>query len=382
MATNIFNYDGTLLVTVADGSINTGSSSIKFPGRGYLNYGEPINENMLWIMQNFASASAPTAPVIGQAWYDAAQQILKIYSGSTWLAAGGTLQSASAPVSGANPGALWFDTTNKQLNVWTGTAWVLVGPLGSPAGTDPINPAIPSYSTIEAARISDSTNTHQVWMVILGGTLFAIISKDAIFTPSPSITGFASISPGINFNTTISGTGLAGDTTTFKSTQSNLPSADLSWDLGSSGLRFSNVYSQNFVGTASSAKYADLAERYAADAEYAPGTVVSLGGSAEVTACRNDGDTEVFGVVSTAPAYLMNNDAGTNSTHPAVALVGRVPCKVSGTVYKGQRLMASVVDGTACAWDSNFGPLAVLGRSLVDKTTDSIELIEVVIGKN
>mgnify|MGYP003340854526 CR=1 FL=1 len=106
MATNIFNYDGTLRTTVADGSIDTSSASIRFPGRGYLNYGEPINENILWLMQHFSSASAPSQPVQGQVWYDTSQQMLKVYTGTTWLAAGGVLQSGTKPATGAGLAAI------------------------------------------------------------------------------------------------------------------------------------------------------------------------------------------------------------------------------------------------------------------------------------
>ena len=341
-----------------------------------------MNENILWILQNFANASAPTQAVQGQLWYDTSDQLLKIYTGTTWTAAGGVLQSGSKPLVGANPGAFWFDTTNKQLWVWTGTEWSLVGPLGSPAGTDPINPTLPGYSGWTAARLSDGASTHQVWMLTLGTTLFAILSKDSAFVPVPSITGFSTINPGLNFNSTISGTGISGDSTTWKSTQTNTPSADLTYDLGAINKRFNNVYSVNFVGQASSALYADLAERYAADAEYEPGTVVCLGGSAEVTACRNFGDTEIFGIVSTNPAYAMNSGAGEDATHPMIALTGRVPCKVVGPVYKGQRLMASTTKGAACAWDPDYGILAILGRALESKDSDEIGMIEVVVGKN
>ena len=114
MATNIFNYNGVLLTTVPDGSINNTASSLKFPGRGYLNYGEAVNENMLWIMENFANASSPSNPVTGQAWYDSVNQILKVYNGTIWLATGGVIAAATAPLSGSTPGSLWFDTTNDQ----------------------------------------------------------------------------------------------------------------------------------------------------------------------------------------------------------------------------------------------------------------------------
>lgn len=380
MATNIFNYDGTLLTTVEDGSIDTSSASIKFPGRGFVNYGGPVNENMLWIMQNFASNSAPTHPLTGQAWYDTSSQILKVYNGSTWITTGSVILSGTPPVSGGNQGALWFDTTNKQLYVWNSSAWLLVGPLGSSINTDPINPVVPAYSQWDSSRISDGSLNHQVWRLTIGGTLFAIFSKDAQFTPSPSITGFSVINPGINLNSTISGVGLSGDSTLFRNNQSNLPNADNTYNMGSGSFRFANMYAVNFNGIASSARYADLAEKYKSDVPLSPGTVVSLGGDEEVTISMLQGDTNVFGVVSTDPGYLMNADAG-DDFYP-IALVGRIPCKVVGPVAKHGRLMTSSLPGVAIAWEESAGTLAIIGRALVSKSNTGVELIEIVVGKN
>jgi hypothetical protein len=94
-----------------------------------------------------------------------------------------------------------------------------------------------------------------------------------------------------------------------------------------------NVTASYFVGTASQALYADLAEKYATDQTYEPGTVVVVGGTAEVTACAEG--QHAIGVVSTAPAFLMNKDA----EGQAIALKGRVPCKVVGAVNKGDELV-------------------------------------------
>jgi microcystin-dependent protein len=253
MATNIFNYDGTLLTTVQDGTIDTNHASIKFPGRGYLNYGEAVNGNMLWIMQNFAAPSAPANPVTGQTWYDTNNQLMKFYNGSSWITIGGVIANATQPGSGSNIGSFWYDTTNNQLYVWSGTQWLLVGPLGSSNNTDPINPTISSYSKIQAARIQDNATTpvnHQVWLLIVGGTLLGILSKDQKFTPGVAIPGFSDIKPGLNLNSSISGIGVAGDSTIFKANQTNLPDQDNHWDLGSSGFKLANVYATNFIGKA------------------------------------------------------------------------------------------------------------------------------------
>ena len=93
------------------------------------------------------------------------------------------------------------------------------------------------------------------------------------------------------------------------------------------------------TGSRLTATYADLAERFSADDVYTPGTVVELGGKAEITAVKYELSEDVFGVISDNMAFLMNNGAGDNATHPAVAMTGRVRVKTLGTVRKGQRLV-------------------------------------------
>jgi len=140
----------------------------------------------------------------------------------------------------------------------------------------------------------------------------------------------------------------------------------------------------NFNGTATYALYADLAERYAADATYEEGTVLVFGGEAEVTAAQGYGSTKIAGVVSTNPGFAMNSEAGNSETHPYLALQGRVPCKVMGTVSKGDVLVASEVSGIATVWtDSTTDPrmTAYVGIAIEDKTTDAVGYIEVKVGK-
>ena len=143
-------------------------------------------------------------------------------------------------------------------------------------------------------------------------------------------------------------------------------------NIGSSSSYFNQVFA-----TATTALYADLAEKYAADAEYPAGTVLTFGGSAEVTQSSVDGDRRIAGVVSAAPSYLMN--AGLESEHVAtVALQGRVPCRVTGTVRKGD-MMVSAGNGSARAEDNpQLG--SVIGKALENFDGDS-GTIEVVVGR-
>ena len=120
-----------------------------------------------------------------------------------------------------------------------------------------------------------------------------------------------------------------------------------------------------------------MAEIYSSDKEYEPGTVVKIGGSAEVTETDSFNDPEVFGVVSTNPAYLMNSEA----EGVPVALSGRVPCKVEGRIKKGERVVSGSKPGFAKALGSNdYDMRAVLGRALVEKDTFDDGVIEIVVG--
>ena len=147
--------------------------------------------------------------------------------------------------------------------------------------------------------------------------------------------------------------------------------------LGSASFKYANVHATTFTGVATSAQYADMAEIYSADADYEAGTVVKIGGDAEITMTTDHADTDVFGVISTAPAYLMNSEA----EGLPVALSGRVPVKVIGKIKKGQRLVSSDIPGVAWAsMEDEYDPRAIVGRSLEDKNDGGEGTVEAVIG--
>jgi len=159
------------------------------------------------------------------------------------------------------------------------------------------------------------------------------------------------------------------------------PSTDNSVDLGSGSLRYNEVYAVTFQGTASSAQFADLAERYVADESYAPGTVLEFGGANEVTAVTKEGTPAIAGVVSTDPAYLMNSQLE-GDTVVAVALRGRVPCKVIGAVRKGDVLIASSKKGFAKAapFRGYQTPAAsIVGKAVSENLTHGEAVIEIVV---
>jgi hypothetical protein len=136
--------------------------------------------------------------------------------------------------------------------------------------------------------------------------------------------------------------------------------------------------------TASAAQYSDIAERYEADEELGFGTVVTIGGSKEITSVDSELSDTVFGVISKQPAYMMNSDAGSDETHPFVAVAGRTPVKVIGPITKGQRIVSSSTRGVARAVTESdtINPFHVLGRALESKTDEAIGMVNCVVRIN
>lgn len=146
-------------------------------------------------------------------------------------------------------------------------------------------------------------------------------------------------------------------------------------NIGSSTTYFNTVFAK-----ATSAQYADLAEMYVADADYAPGTVVVFGGDHEITISTRSHDTAVAGIISTNPSYLMNS-AQTGEFVLEVALTGRVPCRVQGPVNKGDVLVTGSEVGTAQRIGVNWQPGCTVGKAMENIVDTSVQTIEVAVGR-
>ena len=145
-------------------------------------------------------------------------------------------------------------------------------------------------------------------------------------------------------------------------------------NIGSSANYFNRVFA-----TATTALYADVAERFAADELLEPGTVVELGGTKEITRSREDLSENVFGVISTRPAYTMNGGAGEDDTHPPVAMTGRVPVKAIGIIRRGDRLVSAGEGVARAAQTGEATAFNVIGRSLEDKHLEELGTIEAIV---
>tara|TARA_B100000282_G_scaffold87710_1_gene61231 strand:+ start:1483 stop:2394 length:912 start_codon:yes stop_codon:yes gene_type:complete len=237
-------------------------------------------------------------------------------------------------------GQLWYDTANSQLKIYDNGVWSVIL---SGAGT----------TKIEFRNRKDTAgNYHKTIELIVDANIVHITTDDTTaWTPHSDEK--------------------LEDGTTALSTQ--FPSI-------AAGITMNNTTNYKFRGLATSAEYADLAERYEADAEYEAGTIVKIGGTKEITQTTEANDVKVFGVISTEPGFEMNAGAGTDATHPFVALAGRVPCKVIGKVNKGERIVSSDTDGVGMLAPDDYSWKTVVGRALEDKTTDEVGTIEVVVG--
>ncbi len=201
MSYQVDKFNGTFLVAVADGTIDT-TTDLRFVGKNYAGYGEVQNENFLHLMEHFANSTPPPKVITGQVWYDTSSKKLKYYDGSRFKVAGGAEASGTAP-SGLSTGDFWWDTGAKQLYAWTGTEFTLVGPVASPdLGSSLVNARV-VYGTTSTA-----VGPHTILEVIADSKVIGIYSKTAftLDTDRNSIEDFSVIKKGFTLVKSQSGT--------------------------------------------------------------------------------------------------------------------------------------------------------------------------------
>lgn len=199
MAYQVDRFNGTFLVSVEDGTIDT-TTDLRFVGKNYAGYGEVQNENFLHLLENFANTTSPPKVITGQVWYDSANKKLKFYDGSRYKMAGGAEVSATAP-SGLSTGDFWWDTSSKQLYAWTGTEFTLIGPESAPdLGSSVISSAV-------VKGTSPNVGPHTILKVFVNGKVVGIYSQSEFTldnTQNP-ITDFTVIKKGFTLAKSQSG---------------------------------------------------------------------------------------------------------------------------------------------------------------------------------
>ena len=355
MAYEVNKANGEVLVNLIDGEIDNTSTSLNLLGKNYLGYGELIAENFVHLLENFASSIEPISPVTGQTWFDTGERRLKLNAdNSNWKTIAFLAAQNSVPTVGTSiRGDFWYDTANNAIKIYTadvtlpgtnGNGWMNVGAFQGTRET------ATGMAFLDLLDITSSL--HKVVAMYAMGVCVMIISSDADFTiaTSHAVPGFNEIGKGINLNTT------GNDSTAF------------------------NPNAFKLRGISMEAEFADVAEIYVGDATYEPGTLVSLGGEAEITQTASFGDTNIFGIVSTRPAYLMNAKQKREKNAMPIAVAGRIPVKVKGTIRRGDRLVASDIPGVAQAAPADVASWAIVGRSLGNFTGTGIGKVEAVIG--
>jgi len=192
MAYTINKTDGTVVATITDGTIDNTTSLTLF-GKSYSGFGELLNENLVKLLENQSSTSAPTAPLKGELWFDASTNQIKVYDGTSFKPTGGAKSQSTAPTS-PSAGDLWHDTDDDQLYVYTGSEFLLVGPVYTSGQT---------LSGWKIETLGSSGGNKVVSSMYVGNTRVAILSKET-FTPSASQSGFAEIKAGLTLNSTLS----------------------------------------------------------------------------------------------------------------------------------------------------------------------------------
>jgi hypothetical protein len=439
-------------IVIQNGAYDT-TTSLTLVGKNYPNYGQLLQQDLVNLLQNWAGINQPVNPVVGQLWWNTTVKSMQVYTGAAFKNVGGATVSATAPTGTAVQGDLWYKSDDQILYVYSGNAWILVGPTFTNAQ---------GQTNAIAVTITDNVSgTHFVLAFYVNNLITGILSKDPSFVPVSGTTadgktisvwsGFSTINPGYNVNSTILGaqgslltgtvvtnaqpyitslgtlsgltvaTPISGsvqynaNTVTY-ATQSNITSvgtltsltvsgtgtfngvvnhnsttnlgytnisanlvpvgANTSVTVGNISNWFNTVYAKNFVGTSVFAQYADLAENYLSDDLYEPGTVVEFGGNAEITFAVTPSGTNVAGVISSNPAYLMNQND--NPFMLPVALQGRVPCKVVGPVNKGDLLVSNGAGAAMATAEPKVG--SVIGKALQSIADTNIQTIEVVVG--
>ena len=404
MAYTIVKSDGTVLTTIADGTINTTSTSLGLPGRNFAGYGQTVDTNFVHQLENYAANTPPPNPLRGQLWYDINNSLLKVCptdnqnnanawvtlatsSGTSVTTFGTVAVTGNLSANNANiQNAIVGDTITVRLATVTANATIAnaaittgnIGTLNTQIITTGSNTTGGTITGTWTANGGSGGNT----FVITNGNLVAVTG---VKTDNYYYANGAPFNPSGSYNNGNVFDYLTGGNSIVQFT-GNIAPGRVTTQVITAG---ANTTTANITGNWSlttgsrlNATYADLAERFEADAYYDAGTVVEMGGDKEITAVQYELSDDVFGVVSDTAAYLMNSGAGDDTTHPPIAVGGRVKVKVIGIVKKGQRLVSAGNGIARAAKPGEATAFNIIGRALENKTTIDTGVVEAFVKIN
>lgn len=397
MAYTIVKSDGTILTTIADGTINTTSTSLGLPGRNFAGYGQSLDTNFVHQLENFADSTPPPNPIRGQLWYNTNNQTMYVCpadgltNSSEWIAltstsSGGTTTFANVTIQGtlqANSIQANNSISASQGSFTNLTVTGIADFNSINANTANINSLITtSISTGSQSTAGTLTGTWTVSGTVGGNAL--VVTDGTIYSQQGIRTDtylYANGSP-ISFAGTYNNSNVAAYLPTYTGQVGTGAAIFRGTTLTTGANTTAGTITGNWTlsaGSRMNATYADLAERFAADEVYEAGTVVELGGDQEITAVKYELSDNVFGVISATAGYLMNSGAGNDQTHPPVAVSGRVQVKVIGKINKGDRLVSAGQGIARAARLNEVTAFNTIGRSLEEKKTDDLGLVEAIV---
>jgi hypothetical protein len=359
-----------------------------------------------------SAATAPAFAVQGDLWYDTTNAQLKVYTGTTWLLVGPQF-TAGTGVTGAIVDTIVDNTAVSHVVIKLFVQDDVVGIISKDATFTP-QVAISGYTTVRPGitlstligsqiPLFQGTATNAQSLNGVAGTSFMRSDTNTSTTGTLSVINNSGLAVGLNSDARIN---VAGTSVNFNNQTSNgnismgvniggtpttalqiVGTTGIIGILGISNLNGNGIgnigsassYFNTVFAKATSAQYADVAERFAADVEMPAGTVVELGGTAEITQSNTELSDTVFGVISTQAAYLMNSGAGSDATHPPVAMTGRVPVRVVGSIKKGDRLVSAGYGLARAATPGEATAFNVIGRSLQDKLDTTEGTVEAIV---
>ena len=449
MAYILNKTNGSVVTTIADGTVDLTSTSIGLIGRHYAAYGEIVNEDLVKMLENFSNNTSPASPLKGQLWFNAVDESIMVNisdnpNSPQWLNVTKATVSSTEPASSIE-GSIWFDSLSTTLKIKSGSDWSTLKTIKY--GEENGGTTLPFVSDLSAGDLFFATDSNQLYSFSSASRFTGTPGWDAIGIRYDDSNGNAAYNPagikngevwfdentkqlklyteaaggnaagseiiGPVFPKTI-GHGLSGHfgievnslpmivemvngtpvTVTSPATVLNPGGPFGPGGAINMGVFDGTIYkgvnlttdttngAPRFAGPASSIA-ADIAERFASDIAVEPGDLVKIGGNKDVTKTKTSLDHDVFGVVSTNPAYMMNDGLGDGEKFPFIALAGRVPVKVVGPVEKGQRLVSSNIPGVAKAIDNSqvsASYVAVFGRAIVSDAGNEVRLIDAVVG--